>query len=121
MKIQVLLFWKFLEFFPNNFDPWFVEFTGVEPMGWLSSQVSQIALMVKNLPVSAGDARDAVWSLGWEVPLEEEMATHSSILAWEIPWTEEPGGLQPRVAKSRAWLSRYTRTTVFTPIEKVQE
>ena len=33
-------------------------------------------------------------SLGQEHPLEEEMATHSSILAWEIPWTEEPGGLQ---------------------------
>ena len=32
--------------------------------------------------------------LGWEDPLEESMATHSSILAWEIPWTEEPGGLQ---------------------------
>ena len=32
--------------------------------------------------------------LGWEDPLEKEMATHSSILAWEIPWTEEPGGLQ---------------------------
>ena len=35
-----------------------------------------------------------VWSLGGEYPLEEEMATHSSILAWEIPWTEEPGSLQ---------------------------
>ena len=35
-----------------------------------------------------------VQSLGWEDPLEKEMATHSSILAWEIPWTEEPGGLQ---------------------------
>ena len=35
-----------------------------------------------------------VRSLGWEDPLEEEMATHSSILAWRIPWTEEPGGLQ---------------------------
>ena len=35
-----------------------------------------------------------VQSLGWEDPLEEEMATHSSILAWRIPWTEEPGGLQ---------------------------
>ena len=33
-----------------------------------------------------------VWSLGWEDPLEEEVATFSSILAWEIPWTEEPGG-----------------------------
>ena len=35
-----------------------------------------------------------VQPLGWEDPLEEEMATHSSILGWEIPWTEEPGGLQ---------------------------
>ena len=35
-----------------------------------------------------------VQSLGWEDPLEKEVATHSSILAWEIPWTEEPGGLQ---------------------------
>ena len=35
-----------------------------------------------------------VWSLSWEDPLEEEMATHSNILAWEIPWTEKPGGLQ---------------------------
>ena len=35
-----------------------------------------------------------VQSLGWEDLLEEEMATHSSILAWKIPWTEEPGGLQ---------------------------
>ena len=35
-----------------------------------------------------------VWSLGWEDPLEKEMATHSSTLAWKIPWTEEPGRLQ---------------------------
>ena len=35
-----------------------------------------------------------IWSVGWEDPLEEEMATHSSILAWEILWTEEPGRLQ---------------------------
>ena len=38
--------------------------------------------------------RKRVLSLGWEDPLEKEMATHSSILAWRIPWTEEPGGLQ---------------------------
>ena len=37
---------------------------------------------------------DVVQSLGWDDPLEKEMATYSSILAWEIPWTEEPGGLQ---------------------------
>ena len=47
--------------------------------------------MVKNLPANAGDAG---LILGQEDPLEEEMETHSSILAWRIPWTEEPGGLQ---------------------------
>ena len=50
--------------------------------------------VVKNLPANAGDARDGVQSLGWEDLLEEEMATHTSTLAWKIPWTEEPGGLQ---------------------------
>ena len=46
-------------------------------------------LVVKNLPANAGDAGSE--SLGLGDPLEKEMATHSSILAWEIPWTEEPG------------------------------
>ena len=49
--------------------------------------------MVKNLPASAGDAGDTVQSLGREDPLEKETATHSSIPAWIIPWTEETGGL----------------------------
>ena len=48
--------------------------------------------MVKNLPAMQ---ETRVQSLGQEDPLKEEMATHSSVLAWEIPWTEEPGGLQP--------------------------
>ena len=43
---------------------------------------------------SACNVGDQVWSLGWEDPLEKEIETHSSILAWEIPWMEEPGGLQ---------------------------
>ena len=50
--------------------------------------------VVKNLPTNAGDTEMQVQSLGWENPLEQEITTHSSILAWEIPWTEEPGGLQ---------------------------
>ena len=64
---------------------------------------SLVALMVKNLP--------AVWeiwvqSLGQEHPLQKGIATDSSILAWRIPWTEEPGGLQSmRVAKSWTQLS----------------
>ena len=47
--------------------------------------------MVKNLPAMQVTR---VRSLGWQDPLEKEMATLSSILAWKIPWTEEPGGLQ---------------------------
>ena len=54
---------------------------------------SQVALVAKNPPANAENAIDMGWSLGWEDPLEEEMATHSSILAWRIAWTEEPGGL----------------------------
>ena len=53
----------------------------------------------KNLP-----AKQETWvqSFGWEDPLEKEMATISTILAWEIPWTEEPGGLQS-VGSQRSW------------------
>ena len=50
--------------------------------------------VVKNLPFLQGSRETLVRSLGWEDPPEKEMATHSSILAWEIPWTEKPGGLQ---------------------------
>ena len=49
--------------------------------------------MVKNLPANAGDVRDADLIPGWEDSLEEGMATHSSILAWRMPWAEEPDGL----------------------------
>ena len=51
--------------------------------------------MVKNLPANAGDARELRFD-SWvkKIPLEEEMATCSSTLAWKIPWTEKPGGLQ---------------------------
>ena len=50
--------------------------------------------MVKNQPANEGDLREWVQSLGQEDPVKEGMATHSSILAWRIPWTEEPVGLQ---------------------------
>ena len=50
--------------------------------------------MVKTPAAMQGTQETRVCSLGGEDPLEEETATHSSILAWEIPWTEEPGGLQ---------------------------
>ena len=49
-----------------------------------------MAQMIKNLPAVP---ETQVQSLGWEDPLEKGAATHSSILAWEVPWTEEPGGI----------------------------
>ena len=64
--------------------------------------------MVKNLP-AVQETR--VRFLGWEDTLEEEVAPHSSILAWEIPWTEEPGGLQSmgsqRVGQNLATKQQY--------------
>ena len=57
----------------------------------MDSSTTQVELVVKNLPADAGDAGSIS---GQEDPLEEDMATHSSILAWRIPWTGEPGGLQ---------------------------
>ena len=58
----------------------------------LCTQASLVAQLVKNPPVMQ---ETWVRSLGWEDPLEKGKAAHSSILAWRIPWTEEPGGLQP--------------------------
>ena len=63
--------------------------------------------MVKGLPPNAGDAKDAQ-SLSQEDPLEKEMATHSSILAWEIPWIEDPGGWHP-------WGCKESDATEHTP------
>ena len=60
----------------------------MELLGHMASLVTQ---MVKCLPAVQ---ETGVQSLGWEDPLEKGMTTHSSILAWRIPWMEEPGGLQ---------------------------
>ena len=66
------------------------------------SWASLVAPMVKNLRAML---KTWVQSLGWEDPLEEGMATHSSILAWRIPWTEEPGGPQSMGLQSWTQLS----------------
>ena len=52
-------------------------------------RASLVVQMIKNLP-----AMQETWIRGWEDPLEKGMATRSTVLAWTIPWTEEPGGLQ---------------------------
>ena len=61
--------------------------------------------MVKNSPTVQKMKEMRVRSLGWEDPLEEEMATHSNSLAWRIPWTEEPGGLSSLGSQSQTRLS----------------
>ena len=66
--------------------------------------------MVKNLPAK----QDLGLSLGWEDPLEEGIATHASILAWRVPWTEEPGGLQSRGSQR----VRYNRSDLTTAGQK---
>ena len=56
-----------------------------------------------------------VWSLGWEDPLEKEIATYSCILAWEIPWTEEPGGYSPwgRRSVRYDWVTKQQQQHIF--------
>ena len=62
-----------------------------------------------------------VWSLGWEVPLENGMAIHSSILAWRIPWTEKPGGLQSMGSQrvGHDWLTNTHTHTDFPEVSNV--
>ena len=60
------------------------------PPCWKSLWASLVAQTVKNLPAMY---EIHVWFMGWEDPPEKEVATHSSVLAWRSPWTEEPGGL----------------------------
>ena len=55
----------------------------------------QVALVVKNLAANAGDIRDTGWIPRLGRPPGEEMATHFSVVAWEVLWGEDPGGLQP--------------------------
>ena len=71
------------------------------------SWASLVAQTVKNLPA----VRETwVRSLGWEDPQEEGTATHSSTLAWRIPWTEEPGGLQSKGSQRKTQLKQLCST-----------
>ena len=73
---------------------------------------SLVAQRLKRLPPMR---ETQVWSLGREDPLEKEMATHSSILAWRIPWTEEPGGLQSTGSQrvGHDWVTLLTLLTLY--------
>ena len=70
-----------------------------------------VRTQVKNSPANVGDIRDKVFIPGHEDPLGKEMATHSSVLAWEIPWTEEPGGVHG--VASRTQLKRLRTIAVL--------
>ena len=74
-------------------------------------RASQVVLVIRKPPTKQETQEMWVWSLGWEDPLEEEMTAHSSILAWKISWTEEPGGLHSmrlhRVQQNTEVLSTY--------------
>ena len=72
----------------------------------------QVALVERNLSTNARDEGDVGSIPGWGKSPEKEMATRSSMLAWEIPWTEEPNGLQS-TAKSWAQLSRFIYFLIF--------
>ena len=85
---------------------WLPRYSLHRKLSQISTMASQVELVVKNPPANAGDARD----MGQEDPLEEKIATHSSILAWEIPWTEEPSRLQSMGPQSRIWLSGWAHT-----------
>ena len=76
-------------------------------ISYTKKRASLVAEMIQSPP-----AVQETWvrSLGWEDPLEKEMPTHSSILAWRIPWTEEPGGLQSMESQSWTQLSDFTFT-----------
>ena len=79
-----------LQNFPYLYEPKKLVFDRTSLSHW----ASQVAPVVKNLPASAERRRDIGLIPGWEDPLEEGMATYSSLLAWRILWTEEPSELQ---------------------------
>ena len=83
-------------------------------------EASLVAWMVKNLPAMQ---ENHIWSLGGEDPLEKEMAAHSSILAWRIPWTEEPGKLHTvhGFTKSQTWLVWLSTHVDLKQIEFLQQ
>ena len=91
-----------ISFYKNLFiDLWLF------PRSRMARRASLVAQTVMNLPAMR---KTWVWSLGWEDPLEEGMATHSSILAWRIPGTEEPGELKNWIQLSNTHTHTHTHT-----------
>ena len=91
-------------------NSWKIELTGDCKILHLNS--AQVVLVVKILPANAGDIKDAGLIPGSGRSPREETATYSSIPAWKIPWTEEPGGLVHGVAKSQTRLKQLSMQTL---------
>ena len=85
VNLNAISYFKHSRFFRIRF------LVPIWPHDWNVTWASQVALAVKELPCQRGRLKTWVWSLRQEDPLKGGMATHSSILAWRIPWTEEPG------------------------------
>ena len=86
----------------------------IDKYTYIGGGASKMVLVVKNPPTNAGDTRETqVWSLGWEDPLEEGMATHSSILTWRIPWTEESDRLQSIQSQTVGQAGTYAYIYIF--------
>ena len=85
-------------------------------------RASQVMLVIRKPPTKQETQEMWVWDLGWEDPLEEEMTAHSSILAWKISWTEEPGGLHSmRLQRVRhGWVAECTHTHTHTHTDLVK-
>ena len=102
---NIYRFWRKIFWYKYNTEPSFSYVSHhSRAKGLLGGSV------VKNLPAMQ---EMRIWPLSWEEPPEKEMATHSGILAWQIPGTEEPGGLQSMCHKSRTQLSNKTITTLL--------
>ena len=96
---SLFLFLLSFQFFKLEDNCFRILISAVQQSGlpnWLSSKESR-------------QCRKQIWSLGWEDTQKEEMATHSSILAWEIPWTEESDGLQSQRAGQAEWAHTYNK------------
>ena len=94
-KLPVLTIQKLIDYLAHSKYPREVSkhYSSTHTHTLTCTHASQMALVIKNSPSNAGDIRDLGLIPGQEDPLEEGMATHSRILGWRIPWTEEPGGL----------------------------
>ena len=85
---------------------------------FFSDQVASLVALVKRILLTMQEMQETqVWSLGWEDSLEEEMATHSSILAWKILQTEEPGGLESLGSDTTERAHTHAHTHTHTHIQ----